>query len=437
MPMLTPHATGYAVVDFETTGLRPQEGDRAIEVGIVLLSPDGVITGEAETLIRVRRDIGLQSLHHIGAAELMDAPEFPGIAAQLRDYLDGRVFVAHNASFDMAVLAAEMRRLGFRSPVTADNSLCTSRMGTKLLGVGSLKDCCAKTGIINTDAHSALGDARATARLLRHYMRMVPSWPGWRYFLDQATGTSWPSITTHRCAWIPRSSHADKADPPHLRKSMLDRIPSSDTSGSVMVDSSQYTSLLGRSLVDGRLSEHEKAMLVDAARTMRMDRETVRSVHGDYFDELAKATWDDDMVSYAELDHLRDIGKALEIDDAHVEATVSRISRRSPHGKRGRHASTVTTAANGSGINPLRFRLHSGDHIVLTGQMRRQRNDWRNLLSSLDIVAWPSVTRKVRLLVAADTDSESAKARKARDYGIPIVNEAWLERAVADGIDVD
>ena len=218
---------------------------------------------------------------------------------------------------------------------------------------------------------------------------------------------------------------------------MLDRIPSSNTPVSVMVDHSQYTSLLGSFLVDGRLSEHEKAMLVDAARTMRMDRETVRSVHDDYFDELAKATWDDGMVSYAELDHLRDMGKALEIDDAHVEATVSRISRRPSHGKHGRHASIVTVAANGTGINPLRFRLRSGDHIVLTGQMRRQRTEWRSLLSSLDIVAWPSVTRKVRLLVAADTDSESTKARKARDYGIPIVDEAWLERAVADGIDVD
>ncbi|HCM50934.1 MAG TPA: hypothetical protein DIS91_10455, partial [Microbacterium sp.] len=32
----------------------------------------------------------------------------------------------------------------------------------------------------------------------------------------------------------------------------------------------------------------------------------------------------------------------------------------------------------------------------------------------------------VRLVVAADPDSLSGKARKARDYGIPIVGEAWL-----------
>ncbi|MEF2254696.1 BRCT domain-containing protein [Microbacterium schleiferi] len=36
------------------------------------------------------------------------------------------------------------------------------------------------------------------------------------------------------------------------------------------------------------------------------------------------------------------------------------------------------------------------------------------------------MTKKVRLVVAADPDSLSGKAPKARDYGIPIVGEEWL-----------
>ena len=39
-----------------------------------------------------------------------------------------------------------------------------------------------------------------------------------------------------------------------------------------------------------------------------------------------------------------------------------------------------------------------------------------------------ALTKKVTLLVAADPDSLSGKARKARDYGIPIVGEAALAR---------
>lgn len=32
---------GFAVVDFETTGLSPAKGDRAIEIGLVHVAPDG------------------------------------------------------------------------------------------------------------------------------------------------------------------------------------------------------------------------------------------------------------------------------------------------------------------------------------------------------------------------------------------------------------
>ena len=61
---------GFAVVDFETTGINPSGGDRAIEVGIVHVAPDGTLEDEAETLIRVQRDLGASNLHHIHAADL-------------------------------------------------------------------------------------------------------------------------------------------------------------------------------------------------------------------------------------------------------------------------------------------------------------------------------------------------------------------------------
>lgn len=41
------------------------------------------------------------------------------------------------------------------------------------------------------------------------------------------------------------------------------------------------------------------------------------------------------------------------------------------------------------------------------------------------------MTKKVKVLVAADPDSLSGKARKARDYGIPVVGEEWLLELLA------
>ena len=82
---------GYAVVDFETTGLSPAKGDRAIEIGLVHVSPDGTLEDEHETLIHVDRRVGASWVHHITARELLHAPDFEGIAHELRDLLAGRV----------------------------------------------------------------------------------------------------------------------------------------------------------------------------------------------------------------------------------------------------------------------------------------------------------------------------------------------------------
>lgn len=43
-------------------------------------------------------------------------------------------------------------------------------------------------------------------------------------------------------------------------------------------------------------------------------------------------------------------------------------------------------------------------------------------------VPHPNVTKKVRLLVAADPDTLSGKARKARAYGVPIVTPKAFSR---------
>jgi DNA polymerase III subunit epsilon len=41
------------------------------------------------------------------------------------------------------------------------------------------------------------------------------------------------------------------------------------------------------------------------------------------------------------------------------------------------------------------------------------------------------VTRRTRILIAADPDSVSGKAKRAREYGIPILNEEAITRLLA------
>ena len=146
---------GYAVVDFETTGLSPAKGDRAIEIGLVHVSPDGTLEDEHETLIHVDRSVGASWVHHITARELLHAPDFEGIAHELRDLL---------------------------------------------------------AGIANEDAHSALSDAHATAILLGRLIESDPEWPGFNRRLESAVDAAdrWPTFSSlPKKEWLPRNTHAD------------------------------------------------------------------------------------------------------------------------------------------------------------------------------------------------------------------------------------
>ncbi|MDF2808177.1 MAG: hypothetical protein K0S43_3123, partial [Cellulosimicrobium sp.] len=70
------------------------------------------------------------------------------------------------------------------------------------------------------------------------------------------------------------------------------------------------------------------------------------------------------------------------------------------------------------------FVLADGDEVVLTGSMSRTREAWERDVRAAGLSPWPYVTRRTRLVVAADPDSLSTKARTARRYGIPVVTEA-------------
>ena len=58
-----------AVIDLETTGLSPWRHDRVVEIGIVVISPDGTVHSEYETLVNPNRDMGPSCIHRISAAD--------------------------------------------------------------------------------------------------------------------------------------------------------------------------------------------------------------------------------------------------------------------------------------------------------------------------------------------------------------------------------
>jgi DNA polymerase-3 subunit epsilon len=84
-------------------------------------------------------------------------------------------------------------------------------------------------------------------------------------------------------------------------------------------------------------------------------------------------------------------------------------------------------AAKAAASSPVAtsFQLRLGDQICLTGQMNHPREAIEGLLIERGLCV-AGLSKQTRLLVAADPDSQSGKATKARSYGVPIVAESAL-----------
>ncbi|HUJ00803.1 MAG TPA: exonuclease domain-containing protein [Usitatibacter sp.] len=181
-------APDVAFVDLETTGTTPS-GDRVTEIGIVRVS-GGELVDEWSSLVDPGRPIpgDIQVLTGITDAMVRGAPSFGAVAREVRERLEGRLFVAHNARFDYGFLKNEFRRLGIA--FTAD-VLCTVRLSRRLYPEAAshgldavvarhgLSEACiggaaargAPGSALRTGRHSALGDARAIWRFVQAVYR--------------------------------------------------------------------------------------------------------------------------------------------------------------------------------------------------------------------------------------------------------------------------
>ncbi|MGB5440821.1 MAG: 3'-5' exonuclease [Gammaproteobacteria bacterium] len=106
------NADTVVVLDFETTGLSPDQGDRAIEIGAVRIE-NGKITGHFQQLMNPQRRVSsfIESYTGITNAMLRDAPPCDAVMAEFSEFIGDFDMVAHNASFDRRFLDAELQRI--------------------------------------------------------------------------------------------------------------------------------------------------------------------------------------------------------------------------------------------------------------------------------------------------------------------------------------
>ena len=156
----------FAVVDIETTGSTPQSAG-ITEIAIVI--HNGIeVTGKYVTLINPRQKIPPFIVNMTGISDAMvaNAPLFEEVAPQIFNLLNGRIFVAHNVSFDYSFVHYLLGKCGFQWSAP---KLCTIKLsrrvfpGLEKYGLGSLTR---DLGIRIEGRHRAWGDAAATAQVL-------------------------------------------------------------------------------------------------------------------------------------------------------------------------------------------------------------------------------------------------------------------------------
>lgn len=158
----------FAVVDVETTGGASWRGHRITDISVVEVM-GGEIVDEYETLVNPHRPIPpmITALTGITSRMVAGAPDFEHVADEIDRRLRGRVFVAHNATFDWGFVSAELLRASGDAPDVP--RLCTVRMCRRLVPAlrrRNLDEVTRHFGVTIHARHRAHGDALATARVL-------------------------------------------------------------------------------------------------------------------------------------------------------------------------------------------------------------------------------------------------------------------------------
>jgi DNA polymerase-3 subunit epsilon len=186
----------FVVVDVETTGGRPNGGDRVTEFAAVVVR-GGAIAERYETLLNPDRAIPpwISRLTNISWEMVRGAPRFSDVCDDVMRILGGHVFVAHNARFDWGFVSMEVARATGRELL--GRQLCTVRLARRLLPQlrrRSLDYVADHYNVSIGARHRAMGDALATAHVLAGLLRDAESrgcttWGDLERLLSTSTST--------------------------------------------------------------------------------------------------------------------------------------------------------------------------------------------------------------------------------------------------------
>lgn len=164
---MSSRADSLVIFDFETTGLSPNMGDRAIEIGAVRLV-NGEVSEHFQALMNPGKRISAFIEDYTGITNdmLVDADSCEQVMDRFADFIADDNLIAHNASFDMRFLDAEFERIGRNYSADFSCSLLLSRRIFQEAHSHKLGELVRFANIKSSgDFHRALYDSEMTAKV--------------------------------------------------------------------------------------------------------------------------------------------------------------------------------------------------------------------------------------------------------------------------------
>ncbi len=417
----------YAVIDVETTGFSPAKHDRIIEIGIVRIDSSNNTILEYNTLINPNRDVGPSYIHGITAKDVLDAPCFQEVVGDVLSAIKGAVLVAHNASFDLRFLTHECSSCG--APLPSVLSLCTLSLSRSLgLNVPSRKlpALCDYFGIEHLNSHSALEDARATAALLAALVGRIKGSQA-KIALEEigakgvhADSAEWPDIRPSNKQYRRTDAMTRQKQERGKLNRLLTRLPAQNSTNN-SVD--QYLELLERALEDRHISEEEIEALYEVACSLDMDRDEVREAHRIFMNDLIHTAWEDEIITEVERRDIDVVAGLLGVPLSEYQVLIDQVKVQ----KEPRESSQLESKTD---IVGKQICVPGALNYILDGQ-RVTREQMEEVAASYGMIVKKSVTKSLNILVCADPNSMSGKAKKARDYGVRIIAEPAFFKMIA------
>ena len=163
------------VLDTETTGLSPDNGDRIVEIGCVEVINHVPTNNTYQVYLNPEKDMdpGAEKVHGLTNEFLLDKPKFIEIADSFLDFIGDSNLIAHNADFDINFLNSELLRAK-KDKINNDRVIDTLKIArSKFPGARNSLDALCKRFFVdnsNRSLHGALLDSELLAEV---YLELV------------------------------------------------------------------------------------------------------------------------------------------------------------------------------------------------------------------------------------------------------------------------